>query len=90
MHWSVSGTISSLLDASAGARASAAFGTLIFLRHIRVSTQHSDARHRAIAAFKEIDLPFPPITWEQTWVHIAVLAKGALDIIREEVHAGLR
>lgn len=77
------------LDTAAAERVNGAFGTLIRLRQIRVSTQHSDARHRAIAAFDDIGLAFPPANWAQAWAHIAVLAKGALDALREEIHAGL-
>ena len=48
------------LDADAADRVSAAIETLIRLRRIRVSTQHGDARHRAVTAFQEIGLAFPP------------------------------
>jgi len=81
--------LSAVLDADVAARVGAAIGALIRLRHVRVSTQHSDARHRAVAAFQEIGLAFPPVSWEEAWAHIAVVAKGALDVLREEVHAGL-
>jgi hypothetical protein len=78
------------LDADAGDRVTAAFRTLIRLRHIRVGTQHGDARHKAVDAFREIGLPFPPPSWGHAWTHIAVMARGALDALREEVNAGLR
>lgn len=78
------------LDADAGDRVATAFATLIRLRHIRVGTQHADARHKAVDAFREIGLPFPPPSWKYAWTHIAVLARGALDVVREEVNAGLR
>jgi hypothetical protein len=78
-----------LLDADAADRASTAIGTLIRLRQLRVSTQHSDARHRAVAAFQEIGLAFPPVSWEEAWTRIAIAAKGAIDVLREEVHAGI-
>lgn len=81
--------LTSSLDADAADRVATAIGTLIHLRRIRVSTQHRDARHRAVAAFKEIGMPFPPASWEGAWAHVAVLAKGALDELREEIHAGL-
>jgi hypothetical protein len=65
------------LDTDAADRTAAADETLIRLRHIRVSTPHSDARHKAVAAFGEIGSPFPasqpeklrlgppmfPVTW---------------------------
>jgi hypothetical protein len=45
------------LDADAGDRVATAFETLIRLRHIRVSTQHADARHKAVDAFRRIGVP---------------------------------
>jgi hypothetical protein len=78
------------LDAEAAGRAGGAFATLIGLRRIRVSTQHADARHRAVTSFGQIGLPFPPASWAQAWAHIASLAMGALDVLREEVHATSR
>lgn len=78
-----------LLDATVADRVAKAFETLIRLRRIRVSTQHSDARHKAVTAFGEIGLAFPPPSWDYAWTHIAVMARGALDVVREEVHAGL-
>jgi len=78
------------LAPEAADRVSAAFETLIRLRRIRVSTQHADARHRAVTSFAEIGLAFPPPSWDQSWAHIATLAAGALDAVREEAHASLR
>jgi hypothetical protein len=70
-------------------RVSAAFATLTRLRHIRVSAQHADARHEAVEAFREIGLTFPPAEWQEAWTHVVVMARGALDVLREEAHAGL-
>jgi hypothetical protein len=86
----VRGYLAPALAPEAAARVSAAFATLIQLRRIRVSTQHADARHRAVTSFTEIGLAFPPPSWDQAWTHIAALAASTLDAIREEVHAGLR
>jgi hypothetical protein len=77
------------LDGDPAGRVEEAVDMLIRLRRIRVSTQHADARHKAVDAFREIGLAFPPYSWDHTWTYIAGLAKGALDVIREEVHAGL-
>ena len=52
--------LTAVLDAGAANRVGAAIATLIRLRQLRVSTQHSDARHRAVTAFQEIGLAFPP------------------------------
>ena len=78
--------LAAVLDTGAADRVGAAIATLIRLRHLRVSTQHGDARHRAVTAFQEIGLAFPPVNWEEAWEHIAVVANGALDVLREEVH----
>jgi hypothetical protein len=78
------------LDEDAAGRVTVAFATLISLRRIRVSTQHADARHRAVTSFQAIGLPFPPTSWNQAWAHIATLAIGALEVLREEVHASTR
>lgn len=61
--------------------------TLIKLRQIRNSSQHSDARHKAVTRFAEVGLTFPPYDWPATWMQVVVVAKGALDAIREEVNA---
>jgi hypothetical protein len=81
--------LASALDGDAADRVTGALDRLIRLRRIRVSAQHSDARHRAVTAFQEIGLPFPPHSWEHAWAHIAVQARSALDVIREEIHASL-
>ena len=81
--------LATALATEAADRVSTAFETLIRLRRIRVSTQHADARHRAVTSFAEIGLAFPPPSWEQAWSHIATHAAGALDAIREEAHVGL-
>lgn len=52
--------LASELEAEAAARISPAIETLIQLRHVRVGAQHSDARHKAVAAFNAVGLPFPP------------------------------
>jgi hypothetical protein len=70
-------------------RVQIAFDYLISLRLLRVSQQHSDARHKAVEAFRAIGLLFPPLSWDQAGGHIVVMATGALDMIREEVSAGL-
>lgn len=77
------------LDTEAAERIKTAFDTLITLRHLRVSAQHSDKRHRAVSAFEQLGLPYPPPSWEQAWGWMTVRARGALDAIREEVHTGL-
>lgn len=79
--------VAAVLDGQPAARAAEAISMLISLRRIRVSTQHADARHRAVTAFGDIGMAFPPATWPEAWACIASLAKGALDVLREEIHA---
>ena len=35
------------------------FATLMEIRHLRVSTQHNDAGHKAIEAFSQLGVTFP-------------------------------
>ncbi|ODB80079.1 MULTISPECIES: hypothetical protein [Micromonospora] len=81
--------LSAVLDVEAADRVTAAIGRLIHLRRLRVSAQHGDARHRAVTAFQQIGLAFPPVSWQAAWERVAVTAKGALDVLREEIHVGL-
>jgi hypothetical protein len=81
--------LSQALDAAAAVHASDAIDQLIKLRRIRVSAQHSDARHKAVTAFRDIGLSFPPASWWHAWDHVAGPVAGALDTVREEAHAGL-
>jgi hypothetical protein len=77
------------LDPPAAARCAAAIGKLIRLRTIRHSIEHGDARAKAVAAYAELDLAFPVGDWPGAWSQISATACGALDALREEVHAGL-
>lgn len=77
------------LEPPAAARCSEAIGTLIKLRTIRHGIEHGDARAKAVAAYAELGLSFPVASWPQAWVQISAMACGALDALREEVHAGL-
>jgi hypothetical protein len=77
------------LDPPPAARCATAVGTLIKLRTIRHSIEHGDARAKAVAAYAEPDLPFPVGDWPGAWSQISATACGALDALREEVHAGL-
>jgi hypothetical protein len=78
-----------MLEIGAAERVRTAIELLIGIRHLRVSTQHADARHRAVKAFDAIGLSFPPLSWERAWIQLALLARGSLDALREEVHVGV-
>ena len=44
---------------------------------------------RRLGVTERHGLAFPPVSWDQAWTHIAAMARGALDVLREEIHAGL-
>jgi hypothetical protein len=77
------------LDPAAAARCSAAISTLIKLRTIRHGIEHGDARAKAVAAYAELGLSFPVASWPAAWAQVSALTCGALDVLREEAHAGL-
>jgi hypothetical protein len=58
-------------------------------RTIRHSIEHGDARAKVVAAYAELGLTFPVASWPEMWAQISAITCGALDALREEVHAGL-
>jgi hypothetical protein len=81
--------LDSELDPAAADRCSAAIGTLIELRTVRHSIEHGDARAKAVAAYANVGISVPVMSWPDAWGRVAALACGALDVLREEAHAGL-
>jgi hypothetical protein len=77
------------LGPPAATRCSDAIRTLIKLRTIRHSIEHGDARAKAVQAYAELGLSFPVASWPQAWVQISAILCGALNVLREEAHAGL-
>ena len=77
------------LEPAPAARCSEAIGTLIKLRTIRPGIEHGDARARAVAAYANLGLSFPLASWPHTWTQVSAMVCGALDVLREEAHAGL-
>jgi hypothetical protein len=78
------------LEPAAAARSSQAIATMIKLRTIRHGLEHGDARAKAVAAYAELGITFPVTYWPQAWTQVSALVRGALDVLREEAHAGLR
>jgi hypothetical protein len=78
-----------LFERDAGERVGQAIDQLIVIRRLRVSTQHADARYRAVSAFQELGLSFPPPSWNIAWTQVASLAEECLSTIREEALASL-
>jgi hypothetical protein len=78
-----------MFEIDAGERIREAIVQLTVIRRLRVSTQHADARHRAVNAFNELGLPFPPPSWEVAWSQVANLADTCLTTLREEALTNL-
>lgn len=79
-----------MFEVDAAQRVSEAIDQLLVIRRLRVSTQHADARHRAVSAFQGLGMTFPPPSWETAWAQVAALAEGALTTLREETLAGIK
>jgi hypothetical protein len=77
------------LDPAAATRCSTAIGTLIQLRTVRHSIEHGDARAKAVSAYGSLGIAFPVASWSDAWARVAAITCGALDVLREEAHAGL-
>ena len=79
-----------LFEAESAVRVRDAIDQLILIRQLRVSTQHADARHRAVVAFEQLGLAFPPPSWSVAWTQVASLAEASLGAIRQEALANLQ
>jgi hypothetical protein len=55
--------------------------------NIRVGGQHSESRRKAVAAFQDFGLDYPPTDWMSTWAVLRQSAVNALDAIRQQVAA---
>ena len=81
--------LNATLDAPAAARCSDVIETLTKLRTVRHSIEHGDARAKAVAAYAALGIAFPVSNWPDAWTQVSALTCGALDVLREELHAGL-
>lgn len=81
--------LNAMLDPPAAARCSDVIETLTKLRTVRHSIEHGDARAKAVAAYAALGIAFPVSSWPAAWTQVSALTCGALDVLREELHAGL-
>jgi hypothetical protein len=79
--------ISSLLDEDAFGRAADAIRTLEHVVSLRDAEQHPEASERAIAAHRELRIPYPINDWRAAWAVASSQAINALNALREELDA---
>jgi hypothetical protein len=73
------------LEADAAVRATEAVRMLELVIALRDSDQHGAATARAVAAFRELRVPYPPTDWNASWKTLSGQAIDALNAIREEL-----
>ncbi|TDD87357.1 hypothetical protein E1293_08095 [Actinomadura darangshiensis] len=56
---------------------------------IRNGQQHGDAKSKAVTAYRDLGISYPPYDPGHTWTALVIIAQGAVDAIREEIQAGL-
>jgi hypothetical protein len=77
------------LAPTAIARIETVLDRLINLTQIRHGQQHGDAAEKAIKAYRKLGITYPAYDWSEAWGQVLIIAKGAVDTIREEIEAGL-
>jgi hypothetical protein len=75
----------SLVGPDATARVIQAIRMLEFVVALRDADQHGGASDRAVAAYRELRIPYPTTDWRSAWSVISTHAIGALNVIREEL-----
>lgn len=75
------------LDDGPASRVREATSVLSRIVNIRVGGQHSADRRKAVDAFDEFGLNYPPTSWPSAWSTVREAAVGALDAILQEVRA---
>jgi hypothetical protein len=81
----VEADIAARLDVDAVARATKAIHMLELVIALRDSDQHGAATERAVAAFRELRIAYPPTDWNTSWRTLSAQAVGALNVLREEL-----
>jgi hypothetical protein len=79
--------ISELATADAGPRVGEAINVLESVVALRDAGQHEAASERAVSAFRDLGLTYPPIDWHATWQSVSGQTVNALNALREELEA---
>jgi hypothetical protein len=79
--------ISKLATADAGPRISKAISVLENVVALRDAGQHGAASERAVSAYRELGLTYPPSDWYATWQSVSGQTVNALNTLREELEA---
>jgi hypothetical protein len=77
--------IAARLEADSVARATEAIRMLELVIALRDSDQHGASTARAVAAFRELRVTYPPTDWNTSWRVLSAQAVDALNAIREEL-----
>ena len=77
--------VTNRLEADATVRATEAVRMLEVIITLRDSDQHGAATARAVDAFRELHVPYPPTDWNSSWRTVSGQAVAALNALREEL-----
>lgn len=67
-----------------------AVATLRAVVRVRARAQHSGGADEVVGAYRQLDIPFPPLDFGWTWQLVQRRAVAALDALREELQAADR
>jgi hypothetical protein len=73
------------LEADNTARVTEAIRMLELVITLRDADQHGAVSERAVHAFRELRVPYPPSDWNSSWRTISTQAVSALNALREEL-----
>jgi hypothetical protein len=75
--------VTNRFEADATVRATEAIRMLELIITLRESDQHGAATARAVDAFRELRVPYPPTDWNSSWRTVSGQAVDALNALRE-------
>lgn len=81
----VEADVTDRLEAEASVRATEAIRMLELIITLRDSDQHGASTPRAVEAFRELRVPYPPTDWHSSWRIVSSHAVDALNALREEL-----